>query len=88
MWTKNIEVQKSNGAQKGQSDKKTRASAATVAALMDRFERFVKAQQRAELAKSSQFTCPLCGGKATWKRSLVNKRLSCKCANCEFGFQA
>lgn len=78
MWDKKVAVNELY-------EKKTENIA--VAKLMDRFERFVKAQQHAENTKSSQFTCPLCGGKASWKRTMVNKRLYCRCANCEFGFQ-
>lgn len=86
MWDKKINVNKPNGAV---ADKGTEAKieGAAVAKLMDRFERFVRAQQHAENTKSSQFTCPLCGGKANWKRSMVNKRLTSRCSNCEFGFQ-
>lgn len=41
-----------------------------------------KASQNLENGKSKEFKCPLCGGKATAKRSRHNGHLWAECHNC------
>lgn len=43
---------------------------------------FMKAQQEAEEAGETEFTCPLCGAKAMWGRSPYNNHLHCGCKGC------
>lgn len=46
---------------------------------------FLKAQQIAEEDGQSEFTCPVCGGKAWWSRSSYNNHLHCRCEKCGLG---
>lgn len=43
---------------------------------------FLEAQEMAEKNGFYQFECPICGGKASWKRSAYNNHLHVFCKDC------
>lgn len=47
--------------------------------------KFLEAQDKAEEAGLHEFTCPICGGKATWYRSAYNNHLHSHCEKCGAG---
>lgn len=53
----------------------------------ENFFTFMKAALRAlEDSNDVEFTCPVCGNKATAKRAMCNGHRSGRCENCEFSF--
>lgn len=48
------------------------------------FVSFIKAQIEAEEQGKNEFTCPLCGGDAWWRRVSYNNHLRSGCKKCEF----
>lgn len=47
--------------------------------------KYLEAQDKAEKAGEHEFTCPICGGKATWFRSEYNNHLHSHCEKCGMG---
>lgn len=46
--------------------------------------RFLDALSDAEQAGEKEFTCPLCGGKASWGKSSYNGHIHAYCEYCGF----
>lgn len=52
--------------------------------IMYQVELFFEAQRTAEKQGEHAFTCPLCGGEASWIRSSEYGHLRCGCQDCGF----
>ena len=51
---------------------------------MNKMLEFLKSQHEAEERGDHEFTCPLCGGKASWGRAQSNNHLHVRCGKCKF----